>query len=146
MEPKRITIHCSDSPNGKYFGVNEIREWHRARGFHDIGYHFVVVPDGSIQEGRPTHVQGAHVENENENNLGICLVGKDKFTSCQFESLRHLLNDLTNRFGINKGNIYCHYQFDSARAQGKTCPNIPINAVLAWFLTGDHDAIKEYCL
>ena len=39
-------VHCSDSVTGD---VREIRQWHLARGWNDVGYHFVIRPDGEVE-------------------------------------------------------------------------------------------------
>lgn len=140
---EKITIHCTDSKNGKSVTVDEIRTWHKARGFSDIGYHFVIDVDGSIYKGRPVSKTGAHVEGFNHRNLGICLVGKNKFSIEQFRSLKGLCSALQNRFGINNRSIYCHYEFKSAKEAGKTCPNIKAENLHAYF-NGDESAIEKY--
>lgn len=146
MKPYRITLHCSDSENGKLASVDEIRRWHVVRGFKDIGYHFVIYPDGGIHAGRPLDQTGAHVKGENTGNVGICLNGRDKFTPAQFDGLRLLLNQLFNRFIIVPADLYCHYEFPSAQQQGKSCPNIRIEDLVYWFFDSEHEAIKPYLL
>ena len=39
-EINKIIVHCSATREGENFEVAEIRKWHLARGFNDIGYHF----------------------------------------------------------------------------------------------------------
>lgn len=79
MIPREITtdiiVHGSWTPPTMDIGVEEIRRWHLARGFSDIGYHFVIRRDGTIEEGRLKNLQGAHVEGFNESSIGTCLVG-----------------------------------------------------------------------
>ena len=43
-----IIVHCSATPAGKPYTVEDIDKWHRQRGFDGIGYHFVVYLDGSV--------------------------------------------------------------------------------------------------
>lgn len=52
-----------------------IRGWHLDRGFADIGYHKVIRRDGTIENGRDTHLIGAHARGKNRDSLGICLEG-----------------------------------------------------------------------
>lgn len=137
----QITIHCSATPNSRPVSVDEIRSWHLARGFHDIGYHFVILADGTISVGRPLPQEGAHVEGHNAGNIGICLVGLDSFLDKQWGSLRVLLDDLISKYGIKLWEIHGHYEFDTARAQGKTCPNVSMERILDWYLTGNNEAI-----
>ena len=76
-----IVIHGSWTKPGVDIGVEEIRRWHTdpkeegGRGWSDIGYHYVVRRDGTVEEGRPAEKQGAHVGGHNKHTLGICLVG-----------------------------------------------------------------------
>ena len=49
---REIIVHCSATPDGKDFTVDDIRKWHKARGFSDVGYHYIVYRDGSVHDGR----------------------------------------------------------------------------------------------
>lgn len=55
--------------------VADIRRWHKARGFVDVGYHYVVYLDGSVHEGRPLAQVGAHCRGHNAHSVGVCYVG-----------------------------------------------------------------------
>lgn len=70
-----IIIHCSDSPEGRNDKAEDIRKWHKARGFNDIGYHFVIDLDGTIEPCRPIEQAGAHCTGHNRNSIGICYIG-----------------------------------------------------------------------
>ena len=60
-EIKEIIIHCSATPLGKDFSAEVIRDWHvKGNGWDDIGYHFIVRLDGTIEYGRMVDKQGAH--------------------------------------------------------------------------------------
>lgn len=146
MTPFRITIHCSASPNGKEYGIQDIRRDHLARGFRDIGYHLVIQPDGTVERGRPLNEVGAHVMGENNGNIGICLVGMDKFTNQQFNSLRNELDTLYRVYQIRFHNIYCHNEWPSAKAHGKTCPNMRAASLMVWYMGHYTDAIEEHIL
>jgi N-acetylmuramoyl-L-alanine amidase len=99
MIPKRLTIHCSASANGKKWDIASIRKEHMTnRGFSDVGYHYVIQPDGEVQLGRGLNIQGAHVEGDNEDNVGICMIGTDKFTAAQFDSLLHVWDSLRRSY------------------------------------------------
>ena len=75
-DPKdTIIIHCSATYPGQDVGVAEIDRWHRERGFDGIGYHYVVRLDGTIEEGRPYHRDGAHAQGWNHRAVGICYIG-----------------------------------------------------------------------
>lgn len=75
-----IIIHCSDTPEGKDYKADDIRRWHtlpppRGNGWKDIGYHYVIDIDGTIEPGRPIDQVGAHCKGHNQNTIGICYVG-----------------------------------------------------------------------
>lgn len=146
MKPRRITVHCSASQNGQRVDIDTIDKWHRQRGFASVGYHFVIQPDGEVQRGRALNEQGAHVEGDNEGNVGICLIGTDKFTFKQLDSLRYYIDGVRQIHDIPAHEIYTHAQFASAIKQGKTCPGFTINRLLAWYLCNDRDALKPHLL
>ena len=74
-EINEIIIHCSATPPDMDIGVEEIREWHRQRGWSDVGYHEVIRRNGLREHGRPLNEIGAHAYGHNVNSIGICLVG-----------------------------------------------------------------------
>ncbi|MBO9500764.1 N-acetylmuramoyl-L-alanine amidase [Brevundimonas sp. A19_0] len=100
-----LVVHCSATPAARDIGVAEIRAMHRAKGWRDVGYHYVIRRDGTVEKGRPDTVMGAHVQGHNANSLGICLVGGVKpdmtaetnFTPDQYAALEQLLGTLTTR-------------------------------------------------
>jgi N-acetylmuramoyl-L-alanine amidase len=71
----KIIFHCAFTPPQMDIGVEEIRQWHLAKGWADIGYHFVIRRDGSVETGRPIGMMGAHCLGQNANSIGVCLVG-----------------------------------------------------------------------
>jgi N-acetyl-anhydromuramyl-L-alanine amidase AmpD len=112
-------------------GVKEIREWHLDRDWDDIGYHFVIRRDGTLEVGRQLEVIGAHVKDHNDNSIGIALVGgmseegldEVNFTMEQYITLDMLLTDLRMRF--TSARVTGHYEFSN-----KTCPMFNVEAFL----------------
>lgn len=107
MKPvKLLVVHCSATPANRDIGVAQIRAMHTAKGWRDVGYHYVIRRDGRVEKGRPENVMGAHVEGHNDGSLGICLVGGVKpdmtaetnFTPAQYLALEQLLRQLKGRF------------------------------------------------
>jgi len=146
MRPFRITVHCSATKDGKRVDIKEIEKWHMKRGFNMVGYHAVIQPDGEIQDGRPLNLKGAHVRGSNDNNLGICLIGNRFFTKDQFESLRAWIHGIEQCYDVHANEIWGHYLFPSAIEQGKSCPNIRIQDLLYWLLTGNYEVMEKYLL
>lgn len=72
---KRLVIHYSATYPDQDFGVADIRKMHLARGFSDVGYHYIIKRDGTVQKGRADNVVGAHVAGHNTGSLGICCIG-----------------------------------------------------------------------
>jgi N-acetyl-anhydromuramyl-L-alanine amidase AmpD len=70
-----LVIHCTATRNGEFIPLETIRAWHLARGFKDIGYHYVITPDGALLTGRPEEIPGAHAKGFNAHSLGIALEG-----------------------------------------------------------------------
>lgn len=103
----KIIVHCSDTFEGKDWTVEDIRNWHIAKGWEDIGYHYVIYLDGSVHKGRDESRVGAHCKGYNANSIGVCYVGgkevgtckaKDTRTPAQKESLIRLLMELVCRY------------------------------------------------
>ena len=76
-----LIIHCSATPEGKDYTVEDIDRWHKARGWKGIGYHYVIYRDGSVHAGRPEADVGAHCQNHNQHSLGICYIGGLRYTN-----------------------------------------------------------------
>lgn len=123
---KQIIVHCSATKEGQDFKEKDIKRWHLERGFNDIGYHYVVDLDGTIEEGRSLELIGAHTKGQNRDSIGICYVGgldasgepKDTRTTQQKAALWLLINKLRERFGNIP--VYPHYKYAA-----KACPCFP---------------------
>ncbi|MBK1968392.1 N-acetylmuramoyl-L-alanine amidase [Brevundimonas diminuta] len=101
-----LVVHCSATRAAADIGAAEIRKWHLQQNWRDIGYHYVIRRDGTVETGRPLMEPGAHVQGHNHHSVGICMVGgldpkgraENNFTAEQFASLTELLNDLKVRW------------------------------------------------
>ena len=127
----KVIIHCSATPEGRDVSLDTIRQWHIKRGWSDIGYHYVILINGTIQEGRPVERAGAHCKGHNANSIGVCYVGgvdqdmkpKDTRTPAQKIAMQKLLFELTDRY---KGaTIHGHNEFSS-----KACPSFDVQTEL----------------
>ena len=124
-EINKIIVHCSATREGENYEVAEIRKWHLARGFSDIGYHFYIDLYGEIHKGRDINKIGAHCKGHNRNSIGICYCGgveadgktpKDTRYDCQKESLTAVLRTLKAMYP----NAVIHSHNDFAN---KACPS-----------------------
>lgn len=116
---RKIIVHCSDTPDNRDVDAAEIRRWHmQDNGWNDIGYHFVIKRDGTLEAGRPFLRAGAHTRGNNADSVGICMVGRSTFAPEQFATLDAVIGTIRAAL-MNKLPVFGHRDFDS----GKTCPN-----------------------
>lgn len=120
-----IILHCSATPEGKDFKAKDIRKWHKDKGWQDIGYHFVVDLDGTIEDGRDIEKIGSHCLNHNSNSIGICYIGgcdkqmnaKDTRTQAQKDALLDLVFLLLQHYHLPLSAVKGHYTYAK-----KLCP------------------------
>jgi hypothetical protein len=122
---RKIVVHHTASPNRVRDAHETVRIGYRlhtvTRGFSDIGYHFLISPDGEIFEGRRARtyapgephigedgakngVIGGHSKGKNSGTIGICLIGnfnEGKPTPAALESLLHLASWEAKRHRID---------------------------------------------
>ena len=120
-----IIVHCSATREEQQVSVDTIRDWHLAKGWNDIGYHFYIDLDGTINKGRDIDKIGAHCKGHNRNSIGICYCGgveadgktpKDTRTQEQKDSLLNVLKTLKAMYP--EAVIYSHSEFAA-----KACPS-----------------------
>ena len=125
----KIIIHCTATPEGRQHDVADIRRWHLKRGFNDIGYHYLIHIDGTVEEGRPINKQGAHCSGENKGSIGLCYVGgmskdmkkaKDTRTQAQKDSLINLMHELIYKYNKDM-TIHGHNEYAN-----KACPSFNV--------------------
>lgn len=121
-----IILHCTATQEGHNATVEAIRNFHvNVRHFSDIGYHYVIYPDGSVHTGRDVNISGAHCTGHNAHTIGISYVGgldkngkpKDTRTPAQKKAIAELVAKLRDTYKIPKSNVYGHYEFAN-----KACP------------------------
>lgn len=138
-----IVIHCSATEEGKAFRAADIKRWHvRDNGWQDIGYHYVICLDGTLDKGRSIKKAGAHVKGHNKNSIGICLIGglrngkpASTYTQKQFTTLNYLVHKLINRFP--QAEVLGHKDFPGV---SKACPCFD---VASWWNQHKSDTITE---
>ena len=116
----KIIIHCADTKTSMDIGVEEIREWHLARNWTDIGYHYVIRKDGTLEVGRPIEQIGSHCYGQNTGSIGVCYVGGyggvDDRTEEQKKTMKTLITTLRHDFGFLS--VHGHNEYSE-----KSCPN-----------------------
>ena len=136
---REIIVHCSATRPDWMAGrpiaerVAEIRRWHLANGWNDIGYHWIIDRDGKVLPGRKETVIGAHTVGRNSGTIGICLIGgfgsaetdrfSDHFTGQQDITLRQMIEAISTRTSIQR--ISGHNEYAA-----KACPGFNVPAWL----------------
>ena len=101
-----IVVHCSATREGYALTPEALEREHRRRGFRGTGYHYYIRRDGSVFDGRPLQLPGAHVKGQNAHSIGICYEGgldrygnpKDTRTEWQRHSLSVLVGKLLQEY------------------------------------------------
>jgi N-acetylmuramoyl-L-alanine amidase-like protein len=118
------------------------QEYHGERGFgafywgriYHLGYHYMILPDGTLKRGRPEHCIGAHTKGFN-NYLGIVLVGDfssrdnpdgskglPQPTSQQLRTLVSLCRQLQARYHFPVSRIVRHSDLERTLCPGDRFP------------------------
>ena len=118
-----LVVHCADTPDDVDLQAADIHSMHLGFGWDGAGYHHIIRKDGEIQPGRPHYWQGAHVYGQNENSLGICLIGRSQFSPAQLNSLSRLLHQLKCQYPAAE--IVGHRDIQDTH---KTCPNFDVRS------------------
>jgi hypothetical protein len=143
--PTGIIIHhtATISTEGKVpASEREVDQYHQARGFnvlcfgkeyHDA-YHYLVLPDGKIQQGRPERCAGAHAPGYNS-YLGISVAGDFSSvdnrrgskgvagpTARQFKSVVQLCRKLRHQYNMPLQHILRHSDVAPTKCPGESFP------------------------
>ncbi len=140
---KKIVLHCSASTYGNVLLINQ---WHKAREWSGVGYHYVILNgypnlrqarqksrwkflDGSVECGRlldkspylNTAEVGAHVYGFNRESVGICLNGQPgDFSIRQLYAARTVISALRWEFDIPLSGVVGHCELNPQ----KNCPGL----------------------
>jgi N-acetyl-anhydromuramyl-L-alanine amidase AmpD len=142
FKPRYIVWHTAADPrdNGnRDTTAAEIRTWHLARGWSDIGYHFVIRKNGTVEKGRNESLPGSHVRGLNNQSLGICFSGHgdmQPLTPEQMEAGIKLTINLMRKYDIPVANVIGHREINELIKAGKlekefktskSCPGNKVN-------------------
>lgn len=145
----RIIIHHADA---SVCDAATIHQWHKARGWAGIGYHFLVRKDGTIQRGRPENTIGAHASGSNSDSIGICFEGdytKETMPAAQKQAGKELVSYLKKKYGFSK--VQRHSDVYATSCPGSNFPfeeiaNVVASSVSISTSTGNTSYAKEDCL
>lgn len=112
------------------YAIAQIQSQHMdVNGWADLGYHFMIDPDGRVWEGRSLQYVGAHASrdpntgaNHNLGNIGVCLLGnfeQEDPSSAALASLESLLDGLRQQHGIAHRQVFGHTHFKATDCPGQ---------------------------
>jgi len=127
-EINQIHIHHTEKPTLKDFnGENHIdifesiKYYHvHFRKFQDIGYNFLIFPDGLTMDGRPIEIKPASIKYHNTGAVAICMIGNFDYeqpTKLQMDTMKYRIQNLMDKYNIESNKIIFHREFSD-----KTCP------------------------
>ena len=147
MTPVRhITIHHDGMPPVSLNSraqiaarIEVIRAGHRAKGWGDIGYHFIVDPQGAVWQGRALLWQGAHVKDRNEGNVGVLVLGNfdsTRPTAAQLDAIERQIAGLLRIYRVSATSVRSHQEWPGAAT---ACPGRHMQAKM----NGVRDAARR---
>ena len=133
-----IVIHSTKTKASENFNAKDITLKNRKEGFFHNAFHFIILRDGKIEEGRPEEMSGAILPiNQplitNQNSIAIGLVGglsEDgknldvNFTFHQYVSLRELIKKLKKKYNIEV--VGCREAINS----NKSCMSFDVHSIV----------------
>ena len=102
---KFLAVHCTATQQAAT--VESIkRYWKEEKKWRNPGYHYIVLPDGSVDQLLPINEVSNGVAGYNSVTINICYIGGitkqgksvDNRTDAQKETILRLLKDLKERF------------------------------------------------
>jgi N-acetylmuramoyl-L-alanine amidase len=92
--------------------VNTIWDYHvNTNGWSDVGYNWLIAPNGKLYQGRADNMTGAHFCGQNSNTMGVCMLGTytdTTITAAARETLVGLLAWKCNQRNIDPTKITMH--------------------------------------
>lgn len=138
-----IVLHCSANDEEWADNIDAIKQLHTApkdkkvkwgiydtygRSWSDVGYHYFIRKNGTLEIGRKEHVPGAHAKGYNNRSIGVCFSGHKQFCEEQFYMGARLIQSLIYRYDLELKDVIMHCQLDNS----KTCPNFSFDKILKY--------------
>ncbi|MCC6321051.1 MAG: N-acetylmuramoyl-L-alanine amidase [Phycisphaerales bacterium] len=133
----RITVHhegddpfTATSQAAVASRLESIRQFHTTRTkqgrpsekWADIGYHYIIDPAGRVWEGRDARYQGAHVQDQNENNLAVMVLGnfdRQQVTPAARTTLDAFVADRMRHYSVVRARVYTHRELNPTQCPGR---------------------------
>lgn len=133
-----VVVHTAGAYDFKvrrvvYQSTETLRQYHKEHnGWDDIGYHWVIEGDGSINPGRAEDTIGSHVGGFNKRSIGICVTGHGDFAAfkpIQLASLIQVCARICEERHLAAGRVIGHRETDEHGGPPvtKTCPGLMVD-------------------
>lgn len=125
---ERVFLHCSASDEESLAGgklAETVRDWHWARGFSDVGYHFLIDKHGDVLPGRDIEKTPAAQKGHNTGTIAICVHGLEEFPQPALDACRDLCAVINEAY---EGRVTFHGHCEVSE---KTCPVFDYRALLS---------------
>jgi hypothetical protein len=96
QETRFVLVHFTGEDSSTY---EEIKQSHLGKGEPEIGFHFIITPQGSTLMGRHVSKIGSHYQELDESSIGVCVIGvRDEMSDEQSITLTLLLESLKSNY------------------------------------------------
>jgi len=150
----KIAVHCSASPQGRGDDANTIDRWHQSNpGWGGIGYHYVILEDGTVLKGRWLDFMPIHAKGYNAGAIAICRIGGmgehreaiHDATDKQKKMIALLCELLISEemYDLTIDDVKGHKEFPKVK---KSCPLMSMNEIRNMIeknISGSKDEIEE---
>jgi hypothetical protein len=139
---RNVVLHNSATKDG---GAFSFARYHvQKNNWPGIGYHYVILTDGTIQWCHDLNVISYHVGSSNGHAVGICLVGDFRFgnkpTKKQWKSALWLCNDLKNKLALKTEEFKGHQEMPGY--SWKVCPGFSMDQFRSELAVSDKAIFK----
>lgn len=122
-----IVVH--HSAGAEHVTVDQIRKEHVAKGYGDVGYHFLIhrcekAGPWVLSPCRPLGTTGAHDAGQNTGSIGVCIAGdytRGPVDRWAWDLLTGFLAGLAERFGLEPDQVQGHGENEPPRTP-TACP------------------------
>jgi peptidoglycan hydrolase-like protein with peptidoglycan-binding domain len=126
LDWKYIIIHHTA---GEEKNTEQVREYHKSKGWIDIAYNFVIEKSGKIGVGRSLAIPGAHCDDDGMNKKGIGVVVIGNFDlrvieDVEYKPLLTTVRYIMQQYGIPSNRVLGHREVLGAST---ACPGKNIN-------------------
>jgi len=96
QETRFVLVHYTGEDSPTY---EQIKESHLLEGEPEIGFHFIITPQGKTLMGRHVSKIGSHYPELDKSSIGVCMIGyRDEMSDEQSIALTLLLENLKSDY------------------------------------------------